>query len=373
MTIDTERLIRLFLDLAVVDAVSFRETPVAKFIREYIDDASVTCITAGRPPSGDCDNLICIPDGVDRSKPVTLLCAHMDTVRPTAELHPIIEGDFIKTDGSTILGADNRAGIAALLYTLKDISERSIQAENVAFVFTVAEETGILGSKHLDLSTFQSVEHAFVFDCSRRPGIFIQHCHGCVGFNVAITGKAAHAGVNPEAGINAIAIASEIITRIPQGKLPDDATCNIGIISGGEATNVVSPAVRFIGEVRGPSTEVIDRHLTALRHIATKIAEQRGGSCNIVTTESFTPFYIEPSSSVFRQAEKILSLAGLVPRPIRYSGGSDANVFNARGIPSINFGIGAQKPHSTDEFIFIEDLVKTAEIARRIATGTQAE
>jgi tripeptide aminopeptidase len=367
MIIESERLVRLFLELTGIDAVSLQETPVAAFIRDYLDGTAVTFIDAGRPPSGTCDNLICIPRKVDPSQPVTLLCAHMDTVRSTSNLRPVIERNLIRTDGSTILGADNRAGVAALLYTLKRISENNLTPGNVAFVFTVAEEIGTLGAKHLDLSYFRSIEHVFVFDCSRRPGIFIQHCYGCVGFTVDIIGKSAHAGVNPEAGINAIAIAAEIIAQIPQGTLPGNAMCNIGLITGGEASNIVSPSVRFVGEVRGPSTDVIEQQLLSLEHIILETGQLRKGKSQINTAESFAPFFLEPSLPVYERAVNILNSVKLEPQPISYTGGSDANEFNSRGIPAINFGIGAQKPHSTDENISIEDLVKTTEIAMKIA------
>ncbi len=369
MAVHPDRIVSVFLELVVIDAVSFHEGPVAAFIKRGAG-RSFRFIDCGIPPGGTCPNLLCVPRSVDVEKPVCIICAHMDTVGSTKDLNPVVEAGRIHTGGKTILGADNRAGVAALLFAMREIDENRLNPANCVFLFTAAEETGTMGSKNVEWSSIPGAASALVFDCSKRPGVFIQHCYGCVGFTVAIRGRAAHAGIHPESGINAIAIASDIIHRLPQGRLPDGVLMNIGMIQGGEATNVVPPAVVFRGEVRGPDRETIEYRLQRIRETVAEAAKDRGATSEITTAESFVPFVVEEALPVYREAVRILQRAGLKPEPIVYTGGSDANSFNERGIPAINFGIGAQQPHSVDEFILIEDLLKSAEMVMYAAEET---
>lgn len=361
--IDADALVTSFCTLAGIEGTPFKEKAVAGYIKQQLEPLGVHIIEQSIPVgNSDTGNILCIPEGTDTGKPLLILTAHMDTVRSTAALKPVVKDGVIASDGTTILGADNRAGVTALLYMLRIAHENRLPLKNIVVLFTVAEEVGMVGARHLDLSDYPSIERILVFDCSKRPGIFIRHCFGCLKFKVDVHGKPAHAGVAPEKGVNAIAIAAGIINDLQQGRLDDEATFNIGTIRGGDASNVVSSEVVFDGEIRGPSMEIIERHLDRLRQTTSAVAARFNGTASIETHLAFAPFYIDPSSADYAFAEEVIRKAGLTPDPIRYTGGSDANAYNARGIPAINFGIGAQQPHSNEEFIRIEDLVKTTEI-----------
>jgi tripeptide aminopeptidase len=361
--IETDALVDEFLNLAVIEGTSLKEDKVAAYLRRRLDPLRIRIVELpATGANGTAANMLCIPEETDPAQPLIVLAAHMDTVRSTAGLKPVLRDGKITSDGTTILGADNRAGVTALLYMLLSVRQHNLKLRNIALLFTVAEEIGMIGARNLDLSQLHSVKYIFVFDCSRPPGIFIQHCFGCGKFHVTVYGKPAHAGVAPEQGVNAIAIAAGIIHEMKQGRFDDEATFNIGVIHGGEATNVVSSEVRFDGEIRGPSMDIIEYHLTQLRKTASEIAARFKGKIELRTTLDFAPYHIESSSEHFGTAEAIIRQANLNPQPIRYSGGSDANAFNERGIPAVNFGIGAQQPHSNEEFIYIDDLIKTTEI-----------
>jgi len=391
--IDTDQLVADFCSLARIEGISLKERKVADYIKKKLEPLGVRVVEQPIPVGGsESGNLICIPEETDPDKPVTFLAAHMDTVQSTQQLVSGVNDTTISSDGSTILGADNRAGVAALLYMLGIARERKLQLKNIGVLFTVAEEIGLVGARHLDFSDYPSIRQIFVFDCSRvgarhldfsdypsirqifvfdcsrRPGIFIQHCYGCLKFRMEMSGRSAHAGVAPEKGINAIAMAAHIISTIEQGRLEDGATCNIGTIHGGDATNVVSSRVVCDGEIRGPSMEVIEKHSNELNRIASEVTARFNGSYSLDTSLAFAPFHIDPSSDHYKAAEMMIRKAGLEPKPIRYTGGSDANIFNVNGIPAINFGIGAQQPHSNEEFIYIEDLRKTTELVLIAAT-----
>lgn len=361
--ITPDALVEDFCMLARIDGTPLNERKVADYIKRDLEALGVRIIEQPIPIDGStAGNLVCIPSETDVNKPVAIVAAHMDTIQSTSLLRPVITDGRITSDGSTILGADNRAGVAAILHAFRLVREHSGLLKNIVMLFTVAEEIGMVGAQHLDVSDLPEIGRIFVFDCSRRPGIFIQHCHGCMKFRVEIHGRSAHAGVDPEKGLNAISMAAEIIHSLPQGKLENDATFNIGTIHGGEATNVVSHHVVFDGEIRGPSMEIIEWHKNKLEETTRRITELRGGRATVSTSLSFAPYDIDPSSDLFREAERIIQKSGLKPQPIRYTGGSDANAFQAMGIPAVNFGIGAQQPHSHEEFILIEDLISTTKL-----------
>ncbi len=367
--IDTDQLVADFCSLARIEGISLKERKVADYIKKELEPLGVHVVEQPIPVGGsESGNVICIPAETDPDKPVTFLAAHMDTVQSTRQLVPRVNDTTISSDGSTILGADNRAGVAALLCMFRIAHERKLKLNNIGVLFTVAEEIGLVGARHLDLSDYPSIRQIFVFDCSRRPGVFIQHCYGCLKFRMEVSGRSAHAGVAPEKGINAIAMAARIISTIEQGRLEDDATCNIGTIHGGDATNVVSSRVVCEGEIRGPSMEVIEKHSNELNRIASEVTARFHGSYSLDTSLAFAPFHIDPASDHYKAADMLIRKAGLEPKPIRYTGGSDANIFNVNGIPAINFGIGAQQPHSNEEFIYIEDLRKITELVLIAAT-----
>ena len=211
-----------------------------------------------------------------------------------------------------------------------------------------------------------------MFDCSKRPGTFIQAAVGCSLYNAVFQGKSSHAAVNPEKGVNAIRIAAQALARVPMGRLSPTMTSNVGIIGGGSATNVVPDRCSLQGEVREFDPRLIADHLAVLESTFRSVAEQNGGGLEFTTSVDFAPFRLRPDDEVFRVAVDTLAGLGLVPHPIDYLGGSDANALNANGIPSVNLGIGAQNPHGNDEFILLEDLHKSAEIAFELLSRSKS-
>jgi tripeptide aminopeptidase len=363
-------LIDLFLESVRVDAVSLREAPVAQFIREKLDGLPVRVVEDGtaRLVNGNVGNLICIPPSFDPSRPAIALLAHMDTPRSTAGVRPVVTDTRIASDGTTVLGVDNRAGISVLLHLLAE-SARHGSHGNFVVAFTIAEEIGMYGAKHIDLGPYH-VNACFIFDCSKRPGTFIQSAVGSSLYTATFLGKSSHAGVAPEKGINAIRIAAQGLAEIPMGRLSPTMTSNVGVISGGEATNVVPDRCRVEGEIREFQQSRIDEHIDKLQETFARVAAQSGGSVEFTSTVDFPPFVLDPSSDVFLYTVDVLKNLGLTPNPIEYLGGSDANMLNAKGVPAVNLGIGAQNPHGKDEFILVEDLHMAERIAQAlIAAG----
>jgi tripeptide aminopeptidase len=356
----------LFLDAVRVDAESLHEAPMIAFLRERLRGLPFRLIEDGTGPQveGDSGNLICVPESYDPSRAGIALFAHMDTPRSTASVRPLVTNDRITSDGTTILGVDNRSGLSALLQVLREQRSGS-SVGNFIVVFTFGEELGLYGSKFVDLSPY-NIRMGFVFDCSRRPGAFIRSAVGCSLYTATFIGRTSHAGVSPEKGINAIHMSSRALATVSMGRLDPRMTSNVGKITAGGATNVVPDRCTIEGEVRSFQPEKIAEHLAFLRGKFEATVREMKGTLEFEAFEDFAPFELDPEGEVFRLTTDVLEAVGLTPDPIEYLGGSDANMLNAKGLPTVNLGIGAQNPHGNDEFILIEDLDKTVEIAREL-------
>jgi tripeptide aminopeptidase len=368
----SSELVQLFLDAVLIDALSLHEHPMGEFIRSRLSGLSLAIIedSTGAKIGGNCGNLICVPPWFDPTRPQIALFAHMDTPRSTANVKPTQTGSKITSDGSTILGVDNRAGSSVLLHVLQK-ELRNGRHGNFIVVFTVAEEIGMFGTKHVDLNPY-NVRMGFVFDCSKRPGVFIQSAVGCSLYNASFIGKPSHAGVAPEKGVSAIRIAAKALADLPMGRLTPTMTSNVGTIQGGTATNVVAERCSIEGEVREFDSALIAEHIALLKKTFEGTARHEGGTVEFEDHVDFAPFSLNAESEVFRTTVDILKSVGLTPEPIKYLGGSDANMLNEKGVPSVNLGIGAQNPHGNDEFILVEDLYKSAEIATALIARSES-
>jgi tripeptide aminopeptidase len=366
MSTSEQELLSLFLRLAPIEGVSHAERAIADEVTTLLRQGGIRVVedNAACIVKGNTGNLLCFPPAFDEHAPAILLEAHLDTVQSTAALKAIVKPDRVTSDGSTILGADNRMGLSLLVDLLLKVAKTKAAHRNFFVALTVCEETGLYGADAIDL-TSRNVTAAYVFDCSKRPGIYIRESVGLYAFTAHFIGKAAHAGVAPEEGISAIALSAAAISKIQVGRIDSDTTANIGKIYGGEATNVVPDKVTIEGEVRSFFPERIKEELDHIRR-SFEAAVGGAGRVQFNAVPDFEPYVHKPESAPVLHLESALRAAGLDPQPIRYMGGSDANKYNAKGIPAVNIGIGAQKPHSVEEFFLLEDLYKSSRIANEL-------
>lgn len=359
----TQRLVNLFVNLAKVNGVSLSERNIADYVKSLLSRAGIRVVEdgAGARFGGDTGNLLCFPPGYREGQPAIMLTAHLDTVKPTTNLKPIVDATSIRTDGSTILGADNRLGVAVLVQLLSDAAQNGRTTKNFFVTFTFGEEIGLFGATSVDLSSTRP-SCAYVFDCSKRPGVYIRDAVGLYAFEAQFIGKSAHSGVSPEQGVSAIQMASVAIAGLKLGRIDADTTANIGKIAGGEAINAIPEKVTIEGEVRSFTQHRIQEQLDTIeQHLRSSV--NGTGKLLFKSKPDFEPYVLAPDAPMIQNLERAMMSVGLQPQPIRYTGGSDANKYNAKGIPAVNIGIGAQKPHSYDEFVLIEDLVKSYELA----------
>lgn len=357
-------LLRIFQELIRIDAVSGKEQPVADYIQSVAGALGFPATVDGAASlsGGNSGNvLIPVHGGGD-----FLLMAHMDTPRSTHGVQPQLLDDRITSDGTTILGVDDRGGISAILWALQQAVEQQKEIKPCTLLFTVCEETTLAGSQFFEPS--DQMTHGFVFDSHLSPGKFVSETCGAIAFKMTVKGRASHAGVAPEKGVNAIQIAAEGMRRFPFGRIDADTTANIGIIGGGTATNVVPDTVELEGEIR---TDFLDQGEQMMKKVVTdfeKAADLFGGRVACSWHWDFKPYRISPDEPPYKRMEALCRLLSLSMEGVKSMGGSDANNMNAKGLPTINLGVGAQNPHGTDEFILYRDLQKSADMAFALLT-----
>jgi tripeptide aminopeptidase len=294
----------------------------------------------------------------------------MDTVNPAGNVHPVIQDGIIRSDGQTILGGDDRVAVAAILYVLQEIAACRLKSHGLEVVFSVAEELGMLGAQSLDSDALKARE-GYVFDCSRDIGSYVCTTPTALHFAVRFKGRAAHSGVNPERGVNALTMAIETMRSIPVGRVDRDTVANIGIIRGGEAVNIVPESVEIKGEIRSFNEAKIASMQSELIKNCHTAAQKFGGEIEPDFRSGFKGFILDETHPAVKRLERVLRDMGLKPKPLIYYGGSDANVLNSKGIATVNVATGVKNPHSSDEHIAVKDLVRGAELIMRLVSAEQ--
>lgn len=361
MVIDRERLVDTFLDLVRIDGPSLHEAAIAEAVEARLralgiqpqrDDAAAAV-------GGESGNVIaCLPGPLPGA---LLLTAHLDTIRPTKGVVIRRQDDRICSDGSTILGADNRAGIAMILEVLRLLRQGSTPHPTVEVVFTVAEEIGLLGAKHLDYGRLKA-RVGFVADGGREIDTVISSGPWHSRFSAKVLGRAAHAAVHPEEGINAIVLASRAIAEMKLGQIDEDTVANVGVIRGGEATNVVPAEVEVLCEARSQEPAKVGAQIRHMLDLFERHAQQGGGRVVSSVEDLYQGYRHERSAPVIRIVERAMARQNISLRLKPSAGGTDANFINAAGIAAAVIPSGAHNPHSNEETLFLEEFVRAAQL-----------
>ena len=364
--ISKERVLERFLKYIQIDSESYSEGQFAKVLKEELEilGFEVEFDNAGEVVGSDTGNLIARLKGNIQGESI-LLCGHMDTVRPGKSIKPVIKDGIVYSDGTTILGGDNKSGVASILEALTAIKEENIQHTDIEVVFTIAEEVGIYGAKNLDYSKIKS-KKAYIFDTSGDIGNIIIKGPAQDKIIVEINGKAAHAGVSPESGISAIQIAAEAIANMKLLRIDENTTANIGKINGGVATNVVCPEVIIEAETRSTDINSLEKQTAHMIEVFEKSAKKFGGTVDIKVDRVFGQFVIDENDEIVKKAKKAMNNLGIEGKISSSGGGSDTNILNGNGIKAINLSSGERKPHTLDEYMVIDDLEKLSKLILEI-------
>lgn len=364
--IDEKRLLDRFLKYVQIDSPTKYEKEFADYLMKEMEKMGleVHMDDAGEKVGSNAGNVIGRLKGNTDGETI-LFSAHMDTVSPGRGIKPVIKDGVIYSDGTTVLGGDDKAGIAAILEAIETVIEKDIPHGDIEVVFSIYEEGGLYGAKNLDYSKLKA-KKAFVFDSGGDPGEIIIQGPAQNKINAKFIGKEAHAGVAPENGISAIQMAAEAISNMKLLRIDEETTANIGIIRGGEATNIVTKEVTIEGEARSLSNEKLKAQTDHMVKCCQEAAEKFGGTVELDVQNSYEAFKVEEDAEIVQKVKEACKNIGLEPFTTSSGGGSDTNILNANGIEAVNLGIGEKKPHTVEEHIHIKDLENAAKLALEI-------
>lgn len=373
--INRERLRQYLLDLVQIDSHSREEGLVAARIRADLEalGIEVSVDGAGEAVGGDTGNVIARINGTVPDAPAIFLAAHMDTVVPGKGVKPVIDGDIIRTDGATVLGGDDKSGCAIIVECLRTLKENGIPHSNIDAVFTICEEVGLLGAKHLDMASLRS-KYGLVLD-SDDVGYLFTRAPSADHMEYTIYGLEAHAGVCPENGISAIQVAAEAISSMKLGRIDFETTANIGVVQGGAATNIVPNQVVLKAEARSHDSAKLDAQTEHMRKALHDAAARHtvvvdGASITARVEENITREYhsmnVADDSTIVQLVMQAATNLNQQVQTLATGGGCDANVFNRRGLEVANLGTGMQAIHTVKEWLDVKDMYRSAEVVLEI-------
>ncbi len=365
--INESRMLQDFLEYVQIPCHTLNERQIADLLTKQLTELGfdVKEDMAGKKLGGNTGNLIATRKGTVTTAPTLMLTAHMDCVEPCEGVKPVIKDGVITSDGTTILGGDDKAGVAAIMEALHTIQEQGLPCGDLQVVFAIAEEGGVNGSKNMDRELLHA-DMGFTFDTSGAPGRIVCKAPGQNKLRVTVTGTPAHAGIAPEKGNSAIVALAQMITRLPNGRIDEETTCNVGTISGGVATNIVAEKASLFMEVRSRNTAKLQKLTSDMVKIFEDTAAELGVSVNVEVLPAYNPFDLPEDSPTIKLAAKAATEIGFPVSIVESGGGSDASFYNAYGIPTCVLGVGMTNAHTKEECIKEVDLYNSARLALRI-------
>ena len=380
--IQQERIKNLLIELIKIDSLSRKERDVALRLKREMEDlgASVTIDDAGEKVGGNVGNLIAhFPGNVAAAEPL-LLSAHMDTVVPGEGIVPILDGDILRTDGRTVLGGDDKSGVAIICEALRVIEENRIPCGPVDVVFTICEEAGLIGAKCLDVNRLKA-RMGLVLDSDSIVFLFTR-APAANRMEFRVHGLEAHAGVCPEKGINAIKVAAEGIAQMRLGRIDHETTANLGVVEGGMAVNIVPNLVTLRGEARSHSQEKLERQTEHMKRCLEKAAAghmlEFDGKRHVARIEAkierdYERMDVPESAPIVKLVHAAAKSLNLEVKTQATGGGCDANVLNQKGLVVANLSTGMREIHTVNEWLDLKDLYVSAQMVLEIVKLNAAQ
>lgn len=363
----SSEVLSLFLDLAAIPSPSGRERAVAERVAKELRDLGLRPSLDDSGPSVDSDsgNLYArIEPTVDGGTPI-FLCAHLDTVVPTGPIEPIVVDGCVRNAAGTILGADNKAAVATMLEAVRRVLAEGRPHAGIELIFTTREETGCRGAGAFDVTALQA-KLGFVYDHQAPIGEIVVAAPYQRSIDATFRGRSAHAGINPEDGRSAILAAARAVADLRLGRIDEETTTNVGMIDGGTARNVVPDRCSIVAEARSRDeaklAALVQEMVDALAFAATV------SDCDVETRlhEPYRGYRLALDHPAVELASEALRRTGFEPRFVKVGGGSDANVFNARGLPCVVLANAMQHIHSPEERVAVDALEAMVDVTLAI-------
>jgi len=373
--ISKKRMKDLMIELIKIDSETGNEKQVGEHLIKLFKSMELKVETdnCGKKFGSNFGNIYAKFKGIAPEKPSLILSAHMDTVSPGKNIKPIVEGDIVKTDGSTILGSDDKAGISIIVEVIKNIMEEKLHTGNIDIIISVCEETGMLGAKNFDISKLES-KFGFALD-STEPDELTYGAPAANTMDFRVHGISAHAGMAPEKGINAIQILSEGIAKMNIGRIDYETTANIGLIKGGSARNSVPDFAEAKGEARSHDEKKLEKqtkHMIECIESAVKEkiydieGEKKKPKADIKVKNDYKSYRLDKENKIINLVLQAGKEIDMDIKLVLGGGGTDANIYNQKGIDMAVLGIGMRNVHTLDEYIDTNDMVKSTKLISKI-------
>ncbi len=373
--INQARIKKLLIELIKIDSLSRKEYHVAMRLKREMEElgAIVAIDDAGEKVGGNVGNLIARIDGNMPGARPLLLSAHMDTVVPGEGIVPIFDGDIVRTDGRTVLGGDDKSGVAIICEVIRILKENNFPHGDIDVVFTICEEAGLLGAKCLDISDLRA-RSGLVLD-SDSVGFLFTRGPGANRMEFRVYGLEAHAGVCPEKGISAIKVAAEGIADMKLGRIDHETTANLGVIEGGLAVNIVPNVVTLKGEARSHSLEKLEeqtRHMlecleaAAGRHALDLDGKKFRARVENKIERDYDQMNVPENAPIVQLVYAAGKILNVEVKTQATGGGCDANILNQKGLEVANLGTGMRDIHTVKEWLDLKDLYLSAEMVLEI-------
>ena len=359
--VDQERLVQSFVEYVSIDSESGEEKQFGTYIFQKLQSLGFETQMdgKGREFGSNYGNIIARLPGNTDTQPILFSC-HLDTVSPGKDIKPIIKDGTIYSDGRTILGADDKAGIAAILEAIRVVQEENIAHGDIELVFSFMEEKGLNGAKSLDYSLVKS-KVVYTLDEGSVGRIVVQG-PAQDKIDVRVLGKAAHAGVSPEEGISAILVAAKALSQMKLLRVDAETTANFGSIHGGGETNIVPSEVLLKGEARSLVNEKLTAQTQHMVDCFEQVAADFGAQVEIKHERMYPAFKVEGNDEIVQKAQNALKAIGIESIVAKTGGGSDTNIYNSKGLKAVTLGSGEMKAHTLEEHVRVVDLVNLSRL-----------
>lgn len=360
--VNKERMLAEFKEIVAIPCHTLQEKPVFDYLKAKLEAMgfAVEEDDAGKQLGGNCGNLWAFLPGNKPGATAVLLSAHMDGVEPCGGTTVVQKDGVLYSDGTTILGGDDKSGVEGILEGLRMLLASGEKHGNIQVLFTIAEEGGVNGSRCMDRTRLRA-DVGYALDGEGAPGEIVVGAPGQYKYKISVHGKKAHGGLEPEKGINAIMIAAKALADVKRyGRIDEETTANIGIIGGGVATNVVPDLVVIEGDARSRNNEKLAAIRDEIVNTIVTSAQKYGAQAEAKVDHKYSSFLVDKDSKVVALAERSCAICGFNPNVTLTGGGSDANFINEAGVPCVILGTGMANVHTVEEFLKEEDLYNTA-------------
>jgi tripeptide aminopeptidase len=361
--VPNDEVVSLFTELAALPSPPGEERVVADRVTAYLRDLGLDVAEddAGARIGSNAGNLYARIEPTDESGTPLFFCAHLDTVPPEAAIEPVVEDGVIRNAAGTILGADNKAAVAVMLEATRQLLSENRPHSGVELLFTPKEEVGLHGAAAFDHEQLQA-RVGYVYDQAAPIGEVILGAPYAHSMEVRFHGRASHSGMYPEEGRSAIAAAAKAISDLKLGRIDEDSTANVGLISGGTAGNIVPEWCSFLAEARSHDPRKLADLVREMLEAATFAAGLEDCQVETEVHKSYSGYRFKRDDYVVRLAGSALERAGYEPCFKLSGGAADANVFNERGLACVNLANGMAEIHTPQEHIAVEDLDRMVDV-----------